>query len=330
MVLQPRKVQLKDLFSDEIEVFPARLSPAVCRELLAHHQYVNQRNVSEGNVQMLRHRLREGHWVISNDALVTSKPGANGDGKVLNAQHRLTAAVEENLPIDVLVMTGMDEDIFDSLDLGKTRSLSDYFTVQGIPNASQRSAASRVLFALEDLGLAELQNYHRKIHPSEILDKYNEHGHEAIDAALSVAGKVTRSLGLLSKTNIAGVHRFLEVNDKLASTEELIDFWTAAADQDRKGGKDAAVALRRAVEKENKEIIGRPRQKFAAALIAWAHWRDGRPLLLGDLLVKAQELEADAGFRRILIDYITDEDLWNGDDIAASLDSDAEEENAAA
>jgi hypothetical protein len=285
-------------------VFIAEIDPEVAWALLSR-SYDRQRSISAGNVEMLKHRLANDQWVLSNDALVTSD-----DGYLLNAHHRLHACHESGKPITVLVMTGMNKDIFESLDLGKPRSLSDYFTAHGISNAAQRSAATNLLWALEEHGLPELQNFPRKVHPSEILDKYVQHGEENIDRALAVGARTSRRIGLLSKTNIAALTRFIEEWDPAADPENVAEFWEAVADEARKGAKDPAVSLRLALDKEYKELYNRGRKKFAGALLAWAAWRDERPLSLGDVIKAMEGIESDRDFQRLLEDHVVEENIW--------------------
>ena len=57
-------------------------------------------------------------------------------GKLIDGQHRLLAVIKANKPIDIHISEGHEYSIFDVLDTGTSRSVSDAFSIAGIKMAN--------------------------------------------------------------------------------------------------------------------------------------------------------------------------------------------------
>tara|TARA_B100001175_G_scaffold42518_1_gene31855 strand:+ start:1690 stop:2607 length:918 start_codon:yes stop_codon:yes gene_type:complete len=108
------------------------ITPARAKQLLATNP--NNRKINERHTLKLATTIRENRWVNNGE---TIKIGIK-DGKeiLLDGQHRLTAVVKAEKTIRTHVIYGLDPEVFDTIDQGKKRSLSDVLGIAGYINTS--------------------------------------------------------------------------------------------------------------------------------------------------------------------------------------------------
>lgn len=114
-----------------------RLTPAMARKFLASNVEKN-RFVSIHHVRKMTHAIRSGNFPLTGQPLLFS------NGTMLDGQHRCHAVIEADLPIDVLVVTGVEADVFSSIDQGKARTASDFLDH---PRRHALVSAGRLLYA---------------------------------------------------------------------------------------------------------------------------------------------------------------------------------------
>ena len=71
-------------------------------------------------VSGLANMIKRGEWIPTHQGVAFSK-----SGKLIDGQHRLEAIVEANIPVQMLVTTGVSDDAYKVLDNGIKRTLSD-------------------------------------------------------------------------------------------------------------------------------------------------------------------------------------------------------------
>src|SRR6202012_1832148 len=69
------------------------------------------RNIVQAHVAALARDIRNGQWMFNAQPICFSR-----SGRLLNGQHRLSAVLEANQPIEVLVMRGLPEEAFETYD----------------------------------------------------------------------------------------------------------------------------------------------------------------------------------------------------------------------
>lgn len=90
---------------------------------------VHNRKIKERHVKGLAAQLQAGLWTLNGDAIRFDRTG-----KLLDGQHRLYACVEANISFDTLVVTGLDPDAQDTMDIGKNRNVGDVLDLAGVHN----------------------------------------------------------------------------------------------------------------------------------------------------------------------------------------------------
>jgi len=115
------------------------ITPEVAASMLANN--AKNRPISRFHVEKLAAAMKRGEWDLNG---TTIKIAATG--RLLDGQHRLTACVESRCPFDTLVVYGLPESSFSTIDqISKTRKISDVLSIDTGSNMTNVSAALMVL-----------------------------------------------------------------------------------------------------------------------------------------------------------------------------------------
>ena len=102
------------------------LTPEMAVNLLE----ANQRNrpIRDGHVKRIANQIRGGKWQFNGDTIKVAE-----GGNVLDGQHRLWACIEAKTPIDTIVVRGIHEDAFSTIDtIRSMRSGGDVLALAGV------------------------------------------------------------------------------------------------------------------------------------------------------------------------------------------------------
>lgn len=101
----------------------------------------HNRPISLSTVERYTQEMRAGRWVHNGSAIVFNK-----SGMLANGQHRLKACVAANKTFDTLIVWGVEDSCFDTIDDGNKRSLADVFAIEGEGHPALLSAGVRYLW----------------------------------------------------------------------------------------------------------------------------------------------------------------------------------------
>jgi hypothetical protein len=103
----------------------------------------NTRNrpISQSTVDRYCQEIKQGNWKNNGQAIIFGK-----NGMLLNGQHRLKAVVAANKAIETLVVWGVENEAFDTIDDGNKRSLADVLHIDGETNSNLLSSGVRFLW----------------------------------------------------------------------------------------------------------------------------------------------------------------------------------------
>ena len=76
------------------------ITPDQARQYLAFN--TNNRNLRKAHVEKLANDIKNGRWVYNSATIVF-----NGDGTLLDGQHRLAAIIDADTPVKVAVARGV-------------------------------------------------------------------------------------------------------------------------------------------------------------------------------------------------------------------------------
>ena len=108
--------------------------------------YDDQRNLSVAHVRKLAHTMKAGEWVLNGESIKFSKMGGTNGECLVDGQHRLAAIIESGESIQTVVMRGVEDESFLTLDQGKARTAADFIRH---PHATLIAAAARKLYFYE-------------------------------------------------------------------------------------------------------------------------------------------------------------------------------------
>lgn len=115
------------------------IDPTYAKQLL--ERGITNRPISETTVLRYAKDMKEGRWESNGQGIVLTDSGA-----LLDGQHRMHAIVRSNVPVGMLVVRGVDEATFVTMDSGRARQLRDVLAIDGYKNATQLSAVARIAF----------------------------------------------------------------------------------------------------------------------------------------------------------------------------------------
>lgn len=154
------------------------ISPARAVELLRANK--NNRRASGPLVTRYARDMSAGRWQPNGSAIVL-----NGDGSLLDGQHRLMACIEAGVPFETLLIRGVSSDAMATIDTGRSRRLSDVLGMRGEKNARTLAAVLRqtMIWGTTAPPAIPFRNARANPSPSELLELLERYP-EARDATL--------------------------------------------------------------------------------------------------------------------------------------------------
>lgn len=128
------------------------------------------RDISRSRVSQYAEAIKGGEWKVTGQPIQVS-----ASGRLLDGQHRLEAVVMTGTPIIALVVSGLDDDIFDVIDCGKPRTPADALTVDGhIPArmASMMAAAAKMCLGYQAGGGGFLRSFKVDGTPNKVIREW--------------------------------------------------------------------------------------------------------------------------------------------------------------
>jgi hypothetical protein len=105
------------------------------------------RPASEQTVARYVAAMERGEWLVNGESIKFDTYG-----KLIDGQHRLTAVVRSEVPIESLVVRGLNGDAFETLDTGKNRKLPDLLALHGFVDVNNLAALTRLLYSYRYFG----------------------------------------------------------------------------------------------------------------------------------------------------------------------------------
>ena len=135
------------------------ITPRIARSMLDRN--VSNRPLRKSHVRRYAKLMREGRWHVTSDAIAFST-----EGRLLNGQHRLGAVVQSGTAQKMLICTGLDPEVFQFLDYGKKRTLSDALAIKGYTSVSALASGAKLVYMWQTGALGQRQV---RAEPDELL-----------------------------------------------------------------------------------------------------------------------------------------------------------------
>jgi hypothetical protein len=242
----------------------------VTREMARNFLQNNSGNraINNGSVDFLAKEMLNGRWVNNYSPIRIGK-----DGRLLDGQHRCMAVVKTGIPIESLVVFGVPEKCFITIDAGqKPRSACNALQVCGKKNTGVLAGAAKFVWGYQN-NLDNPARISEKISNGLIMDMVRDCGSELEEAANFCSNsKIVR----MSPPSLsAGLLYLFSKIDREAAYE----FWGMISSGVGAESFDTIYQLR---ERLISNIYNKTKMSFrcVAAIIikTWNSWRSGVPL----------------------------------------------------
>lgn len=100
------------------------ISPFEAEEILKFNNI--NRPLRKRGIRSFSQQMTAGNWRVNGQGIIISKTGT-----LLDGQHRLFGVIESGKPLETVLITGVEDSVFDTIDTGKARSNSDIFYIGG-------------------------------------------------------------------------------------------------------------------------------------------------------------------------------------------------------
>lgn len=122
----------------EIRITEQNVTPDMAKKWLEKSKL--NRRLSQVNVNYLALQMKKGDWMQTGD---TIKFGS--DGSLLDGQHRLNAVVKYGAPVKLMVAEGLNKEVFQVIDTGKSRSAADVVAASGFKYSHNLASVARAI-----------------------------------------------------------------------------------------------------------------------------------------------------------------------------------------
>lgn len=241
------------------------VTPEMARKWLGRN--AGNRPLKTTHVGRLANAIRGGKWKLTGDPIRFSDTG-----KLIDGQHRLQAIVDAELPVQCVVMHGLNDDIFDVIDSGSPRSKADaVFIKYQLPVAKSGLLSSTANIAHQYAsGSTSLRG---KVATDDLL-QFIDSNPDIIDA-VNYIYDTTPHENPVAKSIAAAFYFFASRKDRQLADAYILRFMVGAVE----GANDNLLYLRNFCF--NARAARRPVQVgdiFGRLVIVWNSERRGKPI----------------------------------------------------
>lgn len=122
------------------------VTPAMANKWLESTTFRN-RNVSVAAVNRYATDMAEGRWALNGESIVL-----DDNGNVIDGQHRLRAVIKSGVPIQSVIVRGVDQSVFPTFDVGSKRGGHDVLAIAGYANTRTLAAILRNILTHRTIG----------------------------------------------------------------------------------------------------------------------------------------------------------------------------------
>lgn len=121
------------------------LTPTLAALLLERNEGASDdsnRRIRSVHLDRIKHDIESGHWSFTGQSVVVARNGKLNDG-----QHRCRAVVETGCSIVTVIVFGPGRETRMRLDMGATRSVGDFLTMEGFNDTSALGTAASMIWS---------------------------------------------------------------------------------------------------------------------------------------------------------------------------------------
>ena len=241
------------------------ITPDVARQMIASN--TQNRPLSKSVCQRYASEMKDGKWMNDGAPIRFSH-----SGRLLDGQHRLNAVINSGTTIEAIVVRGLNDDSFQTMDTGKGRGGGDVLAIRGAKNANNTSAICSAYYYYQKSGHPGNKGGAEKITNAKIIDIYEK------NPEISAAAELLRSSKwITSHLSSMALGVLYVAACKRGQKDKVVQFFRELANPTQETIGTAIMPLREKLieNKASKEKLSR--EMIAAYVFkAYRDWRGGR------------------------------------------------------
>jgi len=169
------------------------VTPNMARKWLEASESAAQRGIRERLVAKLTHAILNDQWQVTHQGIAIST-----DRVVLDGQHRLTAIIRADVPVQMMVTRDADPAMFGVIDTGTARTPADSLRIAGFRNTNVLAAVVRALICYEQVAGttgADWKDRDREVTTEDLLAWLgDDERHEAAVQAITDGHRISQAI----------------------------------------------------------------------------------------------------------------------------------------
>lgn len=239
------------------------INPELATKLLEANSF--NRPIKNSKVEEYADQMKRKVWELNGETIIVATTG-----RLLDGQHRLWACIESGAEFETVLVTGVDESTFSTIDTGMKRSAGDVLSIGGITKNVTTVAAAAVTCIEYRRGILRSKGGHTKGKPTrqEVL-AYVEKNRQ-LEMWVEKA-RASNNWTVTYASNIAAVLHLGAVRYREQAEEFLLGWLTG----ENLGSKSPILALRNRLGTEKRLAKS---TRLGLIIYAWNAFVDKRAL----------------------------------------------------
>lgn len=235
------------------------MTPDIASKILSECNSKN-RSLRENVVTRYSRDIHDNCWRLNGEPVIL-----DSDGRLLDGQHRLSAIVVADRMVDIVLLSGVQSDLMDSLDQGVVRTTGDVLGISGEVNTLQLAAAASWIWRYENRKLNNSSARPTRAEALAIIER-----HPQLRRSVSIAGTLVKGIsGGLS------VHAFLHCIFSEISSDDADLFYKSLGEGVGLSSTSPILALRNRLADRTNRFT--PFEYVDLTIRAWNFYRNRMP-----------------------------------------------------
>ena len=249
-------LEFKNMFTkDKKKLEAVVITPAMAEEMLKNNGH--NRKLAPLSIKKLSNAILRGEWKYNGVPIIFSKTN-----KLLDGQHRLKACVLSGKSIISDIVYNIEDNCFDTIDIGRIRSLADIFYIGGEENGKVLAASLKLIYSYYNNNFSKMLGGTSSLTHQQAEKVLEEHPKIRQSVQFSLDNK-KEIKGMLSPTLFSVIHYILNKVDETGAYEFVENLKTGAG----LSVGHPILALRKLLFLKSNDK--HPRQKFVLMFKAW-------------------------------------------------------------
>lgn len=247
-----------------ITVYLIEITPKIAEIWLKRKN--KNRSIHLSQLAKLKRALEQDRWEVNGETIIF-----DGQGQLIEGQHRLQACVDTGIVLWSLVVHGIDQERFKTMGQGSKRTAGDILGIRGEKNSRNLAAALRWVWRYEQ---GQMMNPHPLITDDELADTLETH--QAITLSIPYGNKPPR---LIAPGLTTALHYLCSRQDKALANHF---FWSFTTGENLSEGNPILVLRNTLTQRSKLRRIVRDELKAPMVIHAWNLLRKNRHAVIGN------------------------------------------------